>query len=138
MQGSLQERPRQGFLSSLLPRRSKTVDLHGRPPQQVAQIVLHVMTGQDTVEAACRRYRITPRQFEAWRESFAEICEQGLQRQGLLRLGPPAQPGDGEPRSLEEAFAMTRGQVPADIPSWADARLTSGWRKKTWSMLQNS
>jgi hypothetical protein len=135
MQGSLQDRPRLGFLSGLLTRRTKPIDLHGRPPQQVAQIVLHVMTGRDTVEAACKRYRITARQFEAWRENFAEICDQGLQRQGHLHLGPPRQPSA---ESLEEAFTMTQGQVPSDIASWANARLTSGWRKKTWSMLQNS
>ena len=138
MQGSLQDRPRQGLLSSLFPRRVKSVDLHGRPPQQVAQIVLHVLTGRDTVEAACQRYRITPRQFEAWRENFAEICDQGLQRQGHIRLGPPLQPGDKAVQSIQEGFAMTQGEVPSDIVSWANARLTSGWQKKTWSMLQNS
>ena len=131
MQGSLQDRPRQGLLSALLPRRTRGIDLHGRTPQQVAQILLRVLTGQDTVEAACRRYHITPRQFDAWRRNFTRICEQGLQQDGQIRLGKPLRAGDHAVHTLEEAFRLIHGDVPSDIASWANARLTSGWQKKT-------
>ncbi len=111
--------------------RRKTVELLGRTPQQVVKIVLRVLTGQDTLEAACQRHRITPRQFDYWCRNFTDICRQATQRGEVLKLGKPVPTNQDEASLLRSAFRLIRAEPPADIWSWANDRLTSAWKPKS-------